>query len=261
MLTPLETLFDHQRGRSLALPARLAKLYGVFRMPAAHRRPYLYSNFVTSLDGVVSLGVRGHSGGADISGSNAEDRMVMGLLRAVADVVLIGAGTLQADPLHLWTAEGICPELAADFRALRASLRKPPTPLNIIVSGSGRIEATLPVFSSGRVRALVLTTVAGGRVLARRPGSGAIQLITSAGPRLSPVTILREISQLDAGNRILLEGGPHLLGEFYAQRLVDAQRRVPVPELCLRAGQKRIHGAASADFTVSVMRPRGITAS
>ena len=197
----------------------------------ANRLPYVYSNFVSSLDGVVSLGVRGHCGGADISGSNDEDRMVMGLLRAVSDVVLIGAGTLRADPLHQWTAEEICPELAADFRALRESLRKPPTPLNIIVSGSGEIDATLPVFSSGRVRALVLTTKAGGRVLASRPGSGVIQAITANGPILSPAMMLREIRQLSAGNHILLEGGPHLLGQFHARRLVDEQFLTVSPQL------------------------------
>jgi hypothetical protein len=66
------------------------------------RRPHVISNFVTSLDGIVSL----------------QDRMVMGLLRSVCDVVLIGAGTLHADPDHFWTADGIGPELGDDFGAM-----------------------------------------------------------------------------------------------------------------------------------------------
>jgi hypothetical protein len=58
-------------------------------------------------------------GGGDISGCSAEDRMVMGLLRAVADVVIVGAGTLHADPGHVWTAERIFPDGADDYRRLR----------------------------------------------------------------------------------------------------------------------------------------------
>jgi hypothetical protein len=36
----------------------------------------------------------------------------MGLLRAIADVVIVGAGTLRADPEHRWTAAYIAPSLA-----------------------------------------------------------------------------------------------------------------------------------------------------
>ena len=66
-------------------------------MSLPRSRPFVFSNFVTTLDGVVSLHAKGHSAGADISGFNAQDRMVMGLLRAIADVVIVGSGTLDAD--------------------------------------------------------------------------------------------------------------------------------------------------------------------
>ena len=36
---------------------------------------------------------------------NQHDRMVMGVLRAVADIVIVAAGTLRSVPKHLWTAE------------------------------------------------------------------------------------------------------------------------------------------------------------
>ena len=64
----------------------------------------MVANFVSTMDGVVSLGVPGHTGGAEISGANREDRMVMGLLRAVSDVVMVGASTFRAVPRHIWTA-------------------------------------------------------------------------------------------------------------------------------------------------------------
>ena len=75
-------------------------------MPLPRSRPHVFSNFVTTLDGVVSLNVKGHASGGDISGWSAEDRMVMGLLRAIADVVIIGSGTLAADRLHIWNSRG-----------------------------------------------------------------------------------------------------------------------------------------------------------
>src|SRR5664279_2395433 len=94
-LAPLDTLYETKRGRALPLPPRLARLYGELRMPAGRARPHVFSNFVTTLDGVVSLNVKGHASGGDISGFSLQDRMVMGLLRAVADVVIVGAGTLS----------------------------------------------------------------------------------------------------------------------------------------------------------------------
>jgi riboflavin biosynthesis pyrimidine reductase len=243
MLVPLQTLLERAPGRAIRLPRRLAALYGRLCLPPAQRRPYVFSNFVSTLDGVVSLGVRGHLGGADISGHNAMDRMVMGLLRAVADVVLIGAGTLNADRRHLWTPEGICPELAAEFHALRDALRKPPTPLTVIVSGSGKLNGSLPVFASAGARAVVLTTSAGARELARRQrlAPAAVRAIPTTGPTLSPAVILRAIRQLEAGNHVLLEGGPRLLGEFYARHLVDEQFLTLSPQLVGRSrGDRRL---------------------
>ena len=76
----------------LPLPPRLARLYGCLRMPLPRTRPYVFSNFATTLDGVVSLNTKGHASGGDISGFSAQDRMVMGLMRAIADVVIIGTG-------------------------------------------------------------------------------------------------------------------------------------------------------------------------
>jgi hypothetical protein len=76
-------------------------------MPLPRAQPYVFSNFVTTLDGVVSLNTKGHASGADISGFSSQDRMVMGLLRAIADVVIIGSGTLGADRRHVWSAGAI----------------------------------------------------------------------------------------------------------------------------------------------------------
>ena len=54
-------------------------------------RPRVRMNFVSSLDGAVT--VRGSSGGL----GDANDRLAMQVLRTLADVVLVGAGTVRVE--------------------------------------------------------------------------------------------------------------------------------------------------------------------
>src|SRR5450631_1794576 len=143
-LAPLETLFETKRGKALPLPPSLARLYGCLRMPLPRSHPHVFSNFVTTLDGVVSLNAKGHASGADISGFNAQDRMVMGLLRAISDVVVIGSGTLGADRKQVWTAAAIFPELADQYQQLRKALGIAGAPWNVVVSGGGEVDMRLP---------------------------------------------------------------------------------------------------------------------
>ena len=114
ILTPLETLYGREKdteSKDLPLPPDLLTLYGRLQFPPHPHQPYIIGNFVTTLDGVVSLSIPGHAGGGDISGFNQHDHLVMGLLRALADAVIVGAGTLRAvSPHHRWTAEYIYPE-------------------------------------------------------------------------------------------------------------------------------------------------------
>jgi hypothetical protein len=94
-------------------------LFGHFQFLLHSGRPYIIGNVVTTLDGVVSLGVPGHEGGGDISGGNQHDHLVMRLLRAMAEAVIVGVRTLHASPQHRWTAEYIYPPLSAAYQQLR----------------------------------------------------------------------------------------------------------------------------------------------
>jgi riboflavin biosynthesis pyrimidine reductase len=205
-------------------------------MPRPRARLHVISNFVTTLDGIVSLQVKGHSGGGDISGFNAQDRMVMGLLRAIADVVIVGIGALNADRQHLWTAQTICPELAAAYRQLRDAMGKRGTPLNVVVSGSGRLDLRLPVFASGAVSALIITTPPGAIRLRKQrvPDSVEIRAIRGSGNVIPAAAILDAVCLVNAGKVILIEGGPGLLGDFYAQRLIDEQFLTLAPQIAGR---------------------------
>ncbi|MCX7173347.1 MAG: dihydrofolate reductase family protein [Proteobacteria bacterium] len=235
-LTSLQTLFETRRGTAVSLPPRLARRYGNLRIPSKHGPPHVFSNFVTTLDGVVSLSSPKHASGGDISGFSAQDRMVMGLLRAVADVVIIGAGTLGADSRHVWTADAIFPELADEYRRLRKYLEKAETPLNVVVSGSGAVDLRLPIFASGKVNALILTTTAGERRLRREAASDSVEIRAIGTNRraISPRAILDEVCRLRSNRLILVEGGPRLLGDFYAERLIDEQFLTIAPQVAGR---------------------------
>lgn len=242
-LASLETLFETKHGTVLPLPPKLARLYGCMRMPLPRLRPRVFSNFVTTLDGVVSLSTKGHASGGDISGFSAQDRMVMGLLRAIADVVIIGSGTLGVDSRHVWTAGAIYPELVDEYQQLRMALGKSGTPLNVIVSGSGEIDLSLPVFASGKVPALIVTTTAGAKRLRKQsaPDSVEIRAIRRSGGAISARAILDEVCRVNSGKLILVEGGPRLLGDFYAEHLVDEQFLTLAPQIVGReAGDGRL---------------------
>jgi riboflavin biosynthesis pyrimidine reductase len=235
-LASLKTLFETKRGTVLPLTPNLARLYGCLRMPRPRSRPQVISNFVTTLDGIVSLHAKSHASGADISGFNAQDRMVMGLLRAIADVVIVGSGTLDVDRQHIWTAETIFPELADDYRRLGKAMGKRGTPLNVVVSGSGGIDLRLPVFASGAVSALIVTTVYGAKRLRKQsaPDSVEIRAIRGGGSAIPAAAILDEVCRVSPGKLILVEGGPRLLGAFYAQRLIDEQFLTLAPQIAGR---------------------------
>lgn len=241
-LAPLETLYEAKRGRSLPLPPRLARLYGRLRMPLARARPHVISNFVTSLDGVVSLNEKGHASGGDISGFSAQDRMVMGLLRAIADVVIVGAGTLGVDRHHVWTAERIFPGLDGEYRRLRKALGRRDLPLMVVVSGSGRLDLRLPVFTSGELRSLVVTSAAGARRLRRSKVPASVEIRAVRGGRaIRARSILDQVRRVSAGKLILVEGGPRLLGDFFADRLLDEQFLTLAPQIAGRkAGDRRL---------------------
>jgi riboflavin biosynthesis pyrimidine reductase len=241
-LAPLKTLYETTRGKPLPLPPRLARLYGRLRMPLTRAQPYVISNFVTTLDGVVSLNEKGHASGGDISGFSAQDRMVMGLLRAIADVVIVGAGTLGVDRHHVWTAERIFPGLADEYRRLRTTLGKRGPPLMVVVSGSGRLDLSLPVFASGEMPALIVTTTGGAKRLRKPgvPGSVEIRAVRSGGA-IRARSIIDQVRRVSAGKLILVEGGPRLLGEFFADHVLDEQFLTLAPQIAGRnVGDRRL---------------------
>ena len=214
------------------LPFVLDRVYGRL----GFRSPVLYANFVTSLDGVAALG-SGVSAGSMISGKNPADRFLMGLLRAWADAVIIGAGTLRATPGHKWTPAHVFPDLAAGFTALRVSLNRPPEPRLVVVTARGDIDLEHPAIVAG---ATVMTTSAGAQHLKGRVPETCEVVAVGEGERLEVGNVVSELNR--RGHQVLLtEGGPTLMGQLVEARLVDQVFLTLSPVLAGRErGERRL---------------------
>jgi riboflavin biosynthesis pyrimidine reductase len=234
-LTPLETLFDIGYGRDLTLPPELVKLYGHLHFPSHSGGSYVIGNFVSTLDGVVTLGQPGKSGGGDISGYNQHDQMVMGLLRAIADAVIVGSGTLRAAPRHLWTAQYIYPALADAYQELRSTLGKTQPPLNVIVTARGEINLNRPVFQSGEVPVLIVTTRRGADCIYEQHLPPAVQVSAVPGTDILSVSaILEAVNAVRQSDRILVEAGPQLMGDFLAEHYLNELFLTLAPQIAGR---------------------------
>ena len=235
-LEPLETVYEAEHGEPLPLPAELATLYGQLHFLPHSGQPYVISNFVSTIDGVVSLNEPGRTGGGPISGNSPHDRMVMGLLRAVADAVIVGAGTVRATlPRHLWTASYIFPPLADAYQQLRVALGKPDPPLTVIVTARGEIEPDRQVFQSGAAPVLIITTPAGAGRLEERGLPPSVRILpVVATDRLTSRSILEAVGHVRPSDLVLVEGGPHLLGDFLAERCLDELFLTLAPQIAGR---------------------------
>jgi len=212
LVRPLEVLFEAPGQPAYPLPSSLRRAYGG---GLGFAGPIVYANFVTTLDGVAAIDDLPHVGQL-ISGGSEGDRFTMGLLRACADTVLIGAGTLRASPDSLWTADAAFPDAAADFALLRRRLGRPRHPQLAILSGSGMLKLDHPGLAPG---ALILTTEAGRR---RLPGQlpPGVEVAVLGGSQVD-VARLRS-ALLGRGQGVVLsEAGPNLMGQMLGQLLVD----------------------------------------
>ncbi len=190
-------------------------------------RPFVIANFVSTLDGVVSYEIKGQSGGSIISGSDPADRFIMGLLRASADAIIVGARTVHdVSPQSLWTPESTYPEAKHLYKEYRVNiLHKPEYPLLVVVSGSGKLELQRAIFRTPEARTVIITTSAGRDALARAgatklPSVQVHALDTSCGT-IAPQAILRLLYTQLGVERLLHEGGPTLFGQFLAAEAVD----------------------------------------
>ena len=231
MLKPFEVLFEVDGLPEYALPVDLKHLYG--RLGFADR--VVYANFVSSIDGVVTLGAK-PSAGSVISGKEASDRFVMGLLRACADAVVLGAGTLRATPGHLWTPANVYPALATEFTALRSALGRSAEPSLVVLTGSGELDFSHPALVRG---ACVITTNPGAKKIGSRLPPSCELLVMGKGKRLDLGKVVAELRE--RGLQVLLsEAGPHVTGQLVGEGLLDEVFLTVSPVLAGRGKEKRL---------------------
>ena len=216
-----EVLFDS--GEASAVEDAAYQPYGRLGFPPAPpERPWIYSNFVQSLDGIVSF--RGkHAAGSDISRSE-EDRWLMDLLRAHADAIITGVNTLMEEtrlgvpgprgPVYRIADEGL--------RELRQRLGRG-RERNIFVTGSARLDlSAYRVFDGDRVDTAIVTTREGAARLTQKNSPAHVRVIVAGEGKSVDLSLAVSILRRDFGVRYLLcEGGPTLNGHMERAGLID----------------------------------------
>jgi riboflavin biosynthesis pyrimidine reductase len=185
---------------------------------------WVRANFITSLDGgATANGSSGAMGGPG-------DRQIFNLLRELADVIVVGAGTVRI--------EGYSgAHLAVTARQGRQARGQSEVPQLAIVTQSGRLERDLAVFTRTEVPPLVLTC--GATADETRSLIGDLcEVVDCSGGDPGKVDEAALLGALAArGMRhILTEGGPTLLGAFIEHELLD--------ELCLTIAPYLVGGLA-----------------
>lgn len=243
-MKPLTTLLDREAPLAKPiLPAALRRLYaGDLMFPERLDRPYVIGNFVTTMDGVASFGIKGKAGGGEVSGFNEEDQFVMGLLRAAVDAVVVGSGTLHGDPGHVRISSFIYPKTEQLFQQFRQRREKSPNPLNVIVTGSGTVDLNEPTFHTEDLKTLIVTSRAGQQQLATNYGRqlAVTQVRVAGNNRTVAAGDILKLLHREFGVKLLLhEGGPTLFGEFLKAGVVDELFLTIAPQVAGRSDDHR----------------------
>ncbi|HYB37287.1 MAG TPA: pyrimidine reductase family protein [Mycobacterium sp.] len=201
-----------------------SELHQLYGYPAEQRGIWVRANFIASLDGAAS--VKGTTGGLGGPG----DRFLFSLLRELADVILVGAGTVRIESYsgaHLVVAQ----------RQHRQAQGQSEVPLLAIVTKSGHIDREMPVFTRTEVPPLVLTCAAAADETRHRL-AGLADVIDCSGDDPGRVDEAALLAALEGRGlcRVLTEGGPTLLSSFVERDLLD--------ELCLTIAPCVVGGQA-----------------
>ncbi|MGH9103591.1 MAG: dihydrofolate reductase family protein, partial [Acidimicrobiales bacterium] len=192
-------------------PSRDADLEHAYRIEDPGAR-HVRANFVSSLDGVAT--VSGRSRGLSSEG----DRRIFGTLRAMSDVILVGAGTARVERYRT-------PSLPAGVQARRVEAGLAPLPRLAVLSSSLRLAGDLPLFGDPAEPPLLLVAPRAAELRDDLAGRAeAVEVGPVVAGRIPLPAVVAALQQRNL-RRILCEGGPDLLSQLLAADLVD--------ELCL----------------------------
>ncbi len=166
---------------------------------------WVRANMASSLDGATA-GPDGRSR----SISSDVDRVVFGVLRGLADVVLVGAGTART--------EGYGPLAARpEFAARRLAAGQRPAPALAFVTRSGKLPEHPDLFTGADAAWVVTCAVADVDALRRTAGE---RVVVAGEDDVDPVLAVAHLAARGM-RRVLLEGGPTLLARALAAGRVD----------------------------------------
>ncbi len=220
-MKPFEILFDHAEPGELDDPA-YGSYGGLGFPPPPEERPWTFSNFVQSLDGIASLTGQ-HASGFHI-GQSEEDRWLMDLLRAHADALLVGVKTLTEEvEMRSYGPRGpvyriVHPELA-ELRSRLGRKRE----RCIFVTGTGKLRLeNYKIFDGDLMDTAIITTREGAQRLAEQTSHPHVKILAAGDGRWVDLPLAMALIRLKLGVRYLLsEGGPTLNGHLTRARLVD----------------------------------------
>jgi riboflavin biosynthesis pyrimidine reductase len=201
----------------------LEELADAYAYPEGER-PWLRGNMVTSLDGAA------HHGGRSQPLSSDADMRIFGVLRGLADVVVVGAETVRR--------EGYRPARKRPaFAEMRAAAGQGPAPAVAVVSASLDLDFSLPLFTEPWVPTLLLTGAeAAPERLAAARAAGVEVVPAGDGVRVDPARVPGALAARGL-RRQLTEGGPRFIGQLAGAGALD--------ELCLTLAPRVALGDAA----------------
>lgn len=216
-----EVLFDHSEPSAIDDPAYVP--YGNLGFPGPPAdRPWIYTNFVQSLDGITSL-LGKYSSGGEISQSS-EDRWLMDLLRAHADGIVMGMNTLREEQRQRGPdSRGIVFRVADPaLQGLRRKLGKA-RERNIFVTSADHLDLSrYKVFDGDVVDAAILTSPAGAERLRAQGSHPQVAIIAAGGgENFDLAQAIAKLREEWGVQHLLCEGGPTLYGSLARADLVD----------------------------------------
>jgi riboflavin biosynthesis pyrimidine reductase len=196
-------------------------------------RPWIYSNVITSRNGIVAWTrrapdddpIRAIAGGDFTRPERRADVQLMRYLRACADAVSVGAQTLRDQPGLAGTLGHAGSDLGEVLERFRMSHGLRRLPLQVIYTQSGDLDLDARMFNTPGVEVLVVTTAHGARRLhshgSERKG---VILLVAKGESLGPGELVHAHQRLFAefGVRYLdCEGGATILDALHGAGIVD----------------------------------------
>ncbi|MFS3127955.1 pyrimidine reductase family protein [Nocardioides sp. Bht2] len=189
-------------------------------------QPYLRANMVSSVDGAATMGGRVGT----LTG--AADQVLLRVLRSLADVLLVGAGTVRG--------EGYGPvRCAPEAAAKRAEAGQLPAARLAVVTHQVDLDLTSTAFTEAPVRPIVITCGAAPQEKVDAAAEVA-DVIVAGDDQVDLPAAVRRLYELGLP-RILSEGGPRLLADLFAADLVD--------ELCWAVSPLVVGGGSESRIT------------